>query len=140
MECVTWMEASVNEQVVRNGMPKVGTDFAVPDTALAEILAAYREETLPHVCFGHIGDNHLHLNFLPRTPNELAEARARYKALARRAVAMGGTVSAEHGIGKIKRGLLAEMVGPTVLDQFRALKRTVDPAWILGRGTLLDGP
>ncbi|HCH66956.1 MAG: hypothetical protein CL927_04250 [Deltaproteobacteria bacterium] len=132
--------ASVNEQVVRNGMPKVGTDFAVPDSALEAILVAYRAETLPHVCFGHIGDNHLHLNFLPRTADELAEARARYKALAMQAVSMGGTVSAEHGIGKIKRGLLAEMVGPDVLAQFRALKRAVDPNWILGRGTMMAAP
>ena len=69
--------ASVNEQVVRNGMPKVGTDFAVPDTALAQILAVYGAEALPHVCFGHIGDNHLHLNFLPRSSDELAERRQR---------------------------------------------------------------
>ena len=132
--------AGVNEQVVRNGMPKVGTDFAVPDHALAEIMAVYRTETLPTVCFGHIGDNHLHLNFLPRSADELAEARERYKALARVAVSLGGTVSAEHGIGKIKRGLLAEMVGPDILARFRQLKAHVDPAWILGRGTLLEAP
>ena len=82
--------ASVNEQVVRNGMPKVGTDFAVPDTALAQILAAYGAESLPHVCFGHIGDNHLHLNFLPRSSDELALAKERYKALDRYAVELGG--------------------------------------------------
>lgn len=132
--------ASVNEQVVRNGMPKVGTDFAVPDAALAKIMAAYRAEQLPTVCFGHIGDNHLHLNFLPRTEDELAHARERYKALARVAVFLGGTVSAEHGIGKIKRGLLAEMVGPEVIEAFGRLKRTIDPAWILGRGTMLAAP
>ena len=132
--------AGVNEQVVRNGMPKVGTDFAVPDSALAQIMAAYNAEALPTVCFGHIGDNHLHLNFLPRNASELARARERYKALARTAVGLGGTVSAEHGIGKIKRQLLAEMVGPDVLARFRALKHAVDPAWILGRGTLLEAP
>ena len=132
--------ASVNEQVVRNGMPKVGTDFAVPDAALARIMAVYAAETLPTVCFGHIGDNHLHLNFLPRTPEELQQARARYAALARIAVSLGGTVSAEHGIGKLKRELLAEMVGPQVLAGFHALKARVDPAWILGRGTILAAP
>ena len=63
-----------------------------------------------------------------------------YKELARLAVSLGGTVSAEHGIGKLKRDLLAEMVGPDTLRQFRSLKRTVDPQWILGRGNLLDVP
>ncbi|MEC7946905.1 MAG: FAD-linked oxidase C-terminal domain-containing protein, partial [Myxococcota bacterium] len=112
------------------------TDFAVPDAALPEMMDAYAAVGMSHVCFGHIGDNHLHLNLLPRTPAELAQARDLYGSLARRAVALGGTVSAEHGIGKIKRGLLAEMVGPDVLADFRALKRAVDPAGVLGRGTL----
>lgn len=130
--------AGVNERLVANGMPKVGTDFAVPDTALADMLAAYAAVSLPSVCFGHIGDNHLHLNLLPRSASELQEARRLYGDLARRAVALGGTVSAEHGIGKIKRGLLAEMVGGDVLSEMRALKSAVDPGWILGRGTLFD--
>ena len=132
--------AGVNEQVVRNGMPKVGTDFAVPDAALAQMMAAYAAVPLPQVLFGHIGDNHLHLNLLPRTEDELELARASYRALALQAVSFGGTVSAEHGIGKLKRGLLAEMVGPETLAQFRALKAHIDPGWILGRGTMLDGP
>ncbi len=132
--------AGVNEAVVRNRMPKVGTDFAVPDAALPEMMAAYAGVALPQVIFGHIGDNHLHLNLLPRDASELAQARAIYRDLALRAVSLGGTVSAEHGIGKLKRGLLAEMVGPAALSQFRALKAHVDPGWILGRGTMLDVP
>jgi len=130
--------AGVNEEVVRNGMPKVGTDFAVPDEALPQIMAAYAQVPLPQVLFGHIGDNHLHLNLLPRNEEELARARDAYRRLALEAVSLGGTVSAEHGIGKLKRGLLAEMVGPETIAQFRALKSHLDPAWILGRGTMLD--
>lgn len=132
--------AGVNERVVANGMPKIGTDFAVPDAALPEIMAAYEAVDMDKVCFGHIGDNHLHLNLLPTSPAELARAKAIYRQLALRAVELGGTVSAEHGIGKLKRGLLAEMVGPEVLASFRALKQAVDPGWILGRGTMLAGP
>ena len=128
--------AGINEQVVRNGMPKVGTDLAVPDAALDEMMDAYEAATLPHVLFGHIGDNHLHLNLLPRTAAELEEAHAFYDALAHRAIALGGTVSAEHGIGKLKRRHLAWMVGDEVIDQFRSLKRHLDPAGILGRGNV----
>jgi len=134
------LPAGTNERVVANRMPKIGTDFAVPDAALAEMMAAYRAVTLPHVCFGHIGDNHLHLNLLPRDADELAEARATYRRLAERAVALGGTVSAEHGVGKLKRALLAHQVGPETLRAFAALKAAADPAWILGRGTLLEAP
>lgn len=130
--------ASVNEQVVANGMPKVGTDFAVPDHALAEMMEIYAACPLPHVNFGHIGDNHLHLNMLPRTADELDQARRLYKQMAHQAVALGGTVSAEHGIGKLKRGLLADMLGPQVIASFRALKAHIDPNWILGRGTMFE--
>lgn len=130
--------AGINEKVIANGMPKVGTDLAVPDSALDQIMTAYESVTMDHVLFGHIGDNHLHLNFLPKTAEELEKARAEYAELARLAVSLGGTVSAEHGIGKIKKGYLAMMVDPEVLSAFRALKSAMDPAHILGRGTLFD--
>jgi len=132
--------AGINEQIVRNGMPKVGTDLAVPDAGLAEIMDHYEASPLPYVLFGHIGDNHLHLNLLPRTAAELALARAFYDELARHAVALGGTVSAEHGIGKLKCEQLGWMVGPEVMARFRALKRHLDPAEVLGRGNVLGGP
>ena len=130
--------AGVNERVTANGMPKVGTDFAVPDDRLQWMMDAYAEVDLPYVMFGHIGDNHLHLNMLPRTEEELLHAKEMYDELARIAVEYGGTVSAEHGIGKIKKHLLSEMVGDRVIEQFRSLKTQVDPNWILGQGTLFD--
>ncbi len=131
--------AGINERVVRNGMPKLGTDLAVPDDALAAMMDRYEATAIEHVLFGHIGDNHLHLNMLPTTDAELAQAKAWYDALAKAAIAAGGTVSAEHGIGKLKRHQLQWMVGDAVLDRFKALKRHLDPAWILGRGTLFEG-
>jgi FAD/FMN-containing dehydrogenase len=131
--------ATVNEIIARNGVQKVGTDFAVPDAALPEMMAAYDQPDLQTVCFGHIGNSHLHLNFLPRNQDELAEARRRYLELARKAVALGGTVSAEHGIGRLKKAHLALMVPPAVLEGWRALKRAADPNWILGRGVMFDG-
>ncbi len=132
--------AGINERVVANGMPKVGTDLAVPDAALARMMDAYERAPMEHALFGHIGDNHLHLNLLPRDEAELRRARAFYDELADLAVSLGGTVSAEHGIGKLKRRQLARMVGPEVVAQFAALKRRVDPAWILGRGNIVDPP
>lgn len=132
--------AGINERVVRNGMPKVGTDLAVPDAALVAMLDAYDRAPMEHVLFGHIGDNHLHLNLLPTSRDQLDEAKRFYDGLVRLAVGLGGTVSAEHGIGKLKRAHLKEMVGPDLLARFVTLKRQVDPAWILGRGNLVDPP
>lgn len=132
------LPAAVNEIIVRNGVQKVGTDFAVPAERLAEMLELYDQVRLPTACFGHIGDSHLHLNILPANAEELAEARQVYMDLARAAVAMGGTVSGEHGIGRLKRAHLALMVSPEVIDAWRALKRAADPAWICGRGVMFD--
>ena len=96
--------AGVNEQVVANQMPKVGTDFAVPDHELRYMMDAYESAPLPKVLFGHIGDNHLHLNLLPRNAEELAFAKQIYAELALMAVEVGGTVSAEHGMGRLRHG------------------------------------
>ena len=130
--------AGVNEIVVGNGMPKVGTDFAVPDHGLKHMMEAYDSVEMDHVLFGHIGDNHLHLNFLPKDQDELDFAKEMYRELALMAVSLGGTVSAEHGIGKIKTELLAEMLGDAVIQSFRSLKSKLDPNWILGRGILFS--
>lgn len=128
--------AGIHEQVVRNGMRKVGTDLAVPDEHLDAIMDAYERAPVAHVLFGHVGDNHLHLNLLPRTREELEVAMAYYDDLARMAVAMGGTVSGEHGIGKLKREHLRWMVGDGGIEAFRRLKRHLDPAGVLGRGNV----
>ena len=56
----------------------------------------------------------------------------------RLAVSLGGTVSAEHGIGRLKKAHLAMMVPPEVIEGWRRLKREADPNWILGRGVMFD--
>ena len=132
--------SGVNEIVTANGVPKVGTDFAVPDHALGTMMRAYSQVDLPHVLFGHIGDNHLHLNLLPRTVSELDEAWETWSHLYDLALQHGGTLSAEHGVGKLKRQYLERMVGQETLASFGALKHHVDPEWILGRGVMLDNP
>lgn len=136
------LPATVNEIIARNGVQKVGTDFSVPDAALPEMLRAYEEipaaAGMAAVCFGHLGDNHLHLNLLPKDRAELARAREIYMELARRAVSLGGSVSAEHGIGRLKRAHLALMVPEAVREGWRAMRRAADPAGIFGRGVMLD--
>ena len=132
------LPAAVNEIISRNGVQKVGTDFAVPDAAFPEMLRAYDAVEMAAVCFGHLGNNHLHLNLLPKNLAELAEAKAIYMELAKKAVSLGGTVSAEHGIGKLKRTHLALMVPPLVREGWAVMRKAADPNGILGRGNLLD--
>lgn len=133
------LPASVNEIISRNGVQKVGTDFSVPDAALPAMLAAYDQVQMRAVCFGHIGNNHLHLNLLPKDQAELALARQIYMDLARQAVALGGSVSAEHGIGKLKKAHLALMTPEPLRAAWRQMRAAADPAGIFGRGTLVEG-
>jgi FAD/FMN-containing dehydrogenase len=129
----------VNDTVRRNGALKMNTDYAVPLERNREILAYYRrrlEEEFPdrHVIFGHIGDAHVHINLFsdPANPQHATDLLAEF---ARRAVAVGGTVSAEHGVGKRKAHLLKLQYAPEHLEAMRAVKRRLDPSGILGRGT-----
>ncbi len=130
------LPATTNEIIARNGVQKVGTDFAVPNNRLGEMMGLYDNVPMRTVCFGHIGNSHLHLNLLPENAVELARAREIYGTLARAAVDMGGTVSAEHGIGRLKRAHLAMMVPPAVLQGWRDLRAQADPKGILGRGVM----
>jgi FAD/FMN-containing dehydrogenase len=126
----------VNDTVRRLGAVKMNTDYAVPLARNRDMLAFYRqrlEEEVPgrYVLFGHIGDAHVHVNIF-------GEATALLTEFARHAVSLGGTVSAEHGLGKRKRHLLPLQYAPEHIEAMRAVKRRLDPQDILGRGTLFE--
>jgi D-lactate dehydrogenase (cytochrome) len=91
---------------------------------------------LRYMIFGHIGDNHVHVNILPRDDEEAVKAWEIYRRFIRRAVDVGGTISAEHGIGKLKREYLRDLYGEEHLREMAALKRAFDPSGILGRGNI----
>jgi D-lactate dehydrogenase (cytochrome) len=130
----------MNEWFARHNQRKVSTDMAVPDEAFAGMLRFYQDSlrggNLRYTIFGHIGDNHVHVNILPRDDDEAAKAWEIYRTFIRRAVEVGGTISAEHGIGKLKREYLLELYGDEHLREMAALKRAFDPAGILGRGNM----
>jgi len=130
----------VNEWLTRHGQRKISTDMAVPDDAFAAMLRFYKETLgasgLQYVIFGHIGDNHVHVNILPRDDMEAERAREIYSQFVRRAVSVGGTISAEHGIGKLKRDYLPLLYTEKHLREMAALKRAFDPSCILGRGNI----
>lgn len=130
----------VNETLRRNGCMKMGSDCAVPIEHNREMLDFYRVRLDAkfrgrYVIFGHIGDAHLHVNILA-TKEESAQATEILLDFARKAVALGGSVSAEHGLGKRKAHLLPIQFSPEEIEAMKAVKRRMDPAWILGRGTL----
>jgi D-lactate dehydrogenase (cytochrome) len=130
----------VNEWLARHHQRKVSTDMAVPHAQFASMLCFYRDtlraSRLRHVTFGHIGDSHVHVNILPRNELEATRAREVYMRFIRHAVRLGGTISAEHGVGKLKREYLRELYGDTHLREMATLKRAFDPACVLGRGNI----
>jgi len=119
---------------------KIGTDFSVPDNALEAMMQTYRsllnKENLEYAIFGHIGDNHLHVNVLPRNVKDFIKAKKLYLEFAHTAVNYGGTVSGEHGIGKIKKQLLSIMYSQEEIQQMKEVKKALDPKHLLGPGIL----
>jgi D-lactate dehydrogenase (cytochrome) len=132
----------MNEWFAKYKQRKVSTDMAVPDDSFAEMLNFYRDALrggeLRYTIFGHIGDNHVHVNILPRDDGEAGKAWEIYRRFIHRAVELGGTISAEHGIGKLKREYLRELYGDQHLREMAEVKRAFDPAGILGRGNMFD--
>ena len=117
------------------GIHKLGTDMAVPDGHMREMWDLYRsrceELQLEWCAFGHIGNNHIHVNILPRNLDELEKGMELYEIFAQKAVELGGSVSAEHGIGKIKAKFLKYMFNPEQIDQMRRVKKALDPQGLL---------
>ena len=132
----------MNEWFARHRQRKVSTDMSVPDEAFDGMLRFYhdslRHTGLRYTVFGHIGDNHVHVNILPRDDSEASTARDVYLRFVKRAIEVGGTLSAEHGVGKLKREYLKLMYTEKNLREMAALKRAFDPAAILGRGNMFD--
>jgi FAD/FMN-containing dehydrogenase len=132
---------AVNDIVRRNGVLKMNSDYAVPLERNREMLLYYRrrlEQEFPgqYVLFGHIGDAHVHANILSRSEAELGRAKELMIEFARHAVALGGTVSAEHGLGKRKTHLLGLQYTPEQIESMKQVKRRLDPQWILARGNV----
>ena len=121
---------------------KLGSDMSVPNERLREVVQMYRttlaEEGLQTATWGHIGDNHLHVNVLPRDEHDYARGKALYARWAERVTHMGGAVSAEHGVGKLKRTFLETMYGSAHIREMARMKRQLDPRNVLGLGNLFD--
>ncbi len=121
---------------------RIREDVAVPlgavDRLRREIDRIAASEGVPVYVFGHVGDGNLHPNFVV-PPGSAAATRLR-AALWAAALRLGGTISAEHGIGAIKGAALARELGAPAVDVLRALKTACDPDGILNPGKLYPPP
>jgi len=121
---------------------KIATDLAVPNDKFKTIFDFYHDQldeaNLQYAIFGHIGNNHLHVNIMPHNENELARAKEFYKIFAEKTVELNGSVSAEHGIGKLKKDFLKMMYGNKGIKQMKNVKYSLDPNNTFGIGTVID--
>ncbi|RPE79536.1 FAD-binding oxidoreductase [Vulcaniibacterium tengchongense] len=122
---------------------KINEDVVVPVSRIPELVdgvqALAREFALPIVCFGHAGNGNLHVNLLfdPADAGQGARAEAALARVFALALALGGTLSGEHGIGLAKRAFLPQAIDPPTLALMRAVKAAFDPDGILNPGKLL---
>ncbi len=130
----------VNEYISKRNLRKLGTDVAVPHDKFERLYFYSKneveKENIRYVAFGHFGNSHVHLNMLPKNQKEYEIGKLIYKEICSKAIELGGTVSAEHGIGKIKTDYLLEMYGEENLKKMYSVKKTLDPNLILGRGNI----
>jgi len=124
------------------GGRKVGTDWAVPYHKLEAAIQAARsfaaERGLERpVIYGHAGNGHPHQNFIARDESELRTIEHVVEKTLNHILGLGGTVAAEHGIGKIKRRWLSLQMNQLQISMMTAVKRELDPLGILAPGNIL---
>jgi FAD/FMN-containing dehydrogenase len=120
-------------------------DGAVPVSRLADYVRLVRRVTRAHglgaVIFGHAGDGNIHVNLLVDTTQPGWEARVAtvLQEVSAGTVALGGTLSGEHGDGRLRAGALESVFGPELTTLFRDIKAAFDPSGILNPGIKLPG-
>lgn len=124
------------------GGRKVSTDWAVPYEKLGEALMISEQAIKRHgaptpITYGHAGNGHPHQNFIAEDPEALRRINAAVDETLQAVIGLGGTVSAEHGLGKLKRHWLSLQSTPKQIDVMKALKKSLDPQGILAPGNIL---
>ncbi len=121
---------------------KLGSDMAVPDEYLRDIVEYYKQSVaeygLQSATWGHIGNNHLHVNILPNSMDEYRLGKALFLEFAKKVTELNGSVSSEHGVGKLKADFLPIMYTNEHMEQMRNLKWQFDRKGLLGSGNLFE--
>jgi FAD/FMN-containing dehydrogenase len=138
----TW-RAGVSGAVAARRGGKLSEDVTVPAERLAELLtesaALAHRRGLEHAAWGHAGDGNIHCSFLlnPADPHERQAAHEAAQELFALTLRLGGTVTGEHGIGRLKNGQLGRQWAPAAAAAHAAIKTALDPTDLFGRGRKL---
>jgi glycolate oxidase len=137
---------AVSPALARRTPNKLGEDVCVPLSEIGEMVRRIREIAqrydLQIPVFGHAGDGNLHPNILcdRRNREEMVRVRAAAREIFEAAVALGGTLSGEHGIGLLKKQFIELDVGSAALGLMRRIKDAVDPLGIMNPGKIFPDP
>jgi D-lactate dehydrogenase len=138
-----WTARKSLSQAVKSIAPlKINEDVVVPVSKLADFVDFIDRTAHAHrlavVSFGHAGNGNLHVNLMvhPDDSDEMARAHLALDAIMQRVLALGGTLSGEHGIGTEKRRFIPQEIDPATLGLMRAIKRQFDPHGLLNPGKL----
>jgi glycolate oxidase len=119
---------------------KLSEDIAVPRSRIPEMVERLKamgvELGLTVATYGHAGDGNLHANILFDSPSERPAVERALRRMAELALALGGTITGEHGVGLAKRTLLPLEQSPAVLQLQRKLKALLDPSGLLNPGKI----
>ena len=137
---------AISPSLARRRPNKLGEDIAIPRSAVPAMarrvraIAAEYELEIP--LFGHIGDGNLHPNILcdRRDRGEMERVALAARAIFEAAVALGGTLSGEHGIGLLKKQFLELDLGPDAIALMRRIKAAIDPNGIMNPGKIFPDP
>lgn len=142
-----WLAREQMSEVQSREGASIKHDVSVPVAAVPELIARGTEAAqrvvpgIRAVPFGHLGDGNIHFNFSQPEGTDgtafMAGAGPVHEAVYGVVGALGGSVSAEHGIGQLKTALLEEVKDPVALSMMRAIKAALDPKGILNPGKLL---
>ena len=126
---------------LKSGGRRVSTDWAVPYKHAARAVAMARQHAsaagiAPGIIYGHLGNGHPHQNFIARDPREVQVIEAVVERTLRDVIAMGGTVAAEHGIGKIKSKWLPLQLSTQQISVMRAIRHALDPDGMFAPGNV----
>ncbi|MEW6331130.1 MAG: FAD-linked oxidase C-terminal domain-containing protein [Pseudomonadota bacterium] len=138
-----WATRKALSPALRNIAPnKLNEDVVVPVSRIPELIDGLeklaREFGIPIVNFGHAGNGNIHVNLLYDTqdPQQERNAMPCLSKVFDLVLALGGTLSGEHGIGMAKRDYINRAIDPVTLDLMRAIKRQFDPRGILNPGKI----
>jgi len=125
------------------GIDKLGSDGAVPPGCLDSYFHRVRSildgRGLRSLVFGHAGQGHLHANVIPGDMEDLVRGEEAMREVAALSVEMGGTISAEHGLGRLKAGFLPLMYSPEELQGMDAIRHVIDPHRLLMPALTMTG-